>query len=271
MLSIQTEVRRLKSQFGGPGNFLYDTAESLDNEIDQAISDGIVNHSQKAAFEDGLQLLTMAAQNPGKPVDQIRSDQSALDHLESMKSIYTPAVQRGEVSVFSLYKQWKRTYSIEYFKRLIDVKEIRKNLYETGNTVQKQQMLQRELQHAYATFNYRNYDYCARFLEEILDTFQKVEPKDDILFYLGESYFALGENLTALEKGYKPIMEKYPGSSYIADVYMRSAQIAFNFKDFREVQASSQKYFDNASNIHRGELPQRETVFMQMRSNCLVR
>lgn len=258
--AIQSEVRKLKTDFGGPGNYLYDYSVELDNEIESAIQNGAIDKSQKSAFEDALQLLTLAARNPGKSFSELTKNQKSSPQLESMKkalatdqgSVYTPAVKRGEVTLYSLYREWKRTEVIDYFRRYTDVQVIRKKMFKKSSPLQKQQMLQLELTHALDSFNHRQYDYAARFLEEILNFYPKVKPHDDILFYIGESYFALGQNLTALEKGYKPLIKEYPSSSYLADAYMRSVQIAYNFKKFGKVEENARQYFATATAIHRG-------------------
>ncbi len=258
--TIQDEVRRLKPQLGGPGAPLYKAAEDLEEDIDYSIRNGIVNRSQREAYREALQLLELGARNPSlaaKKASEVnaaptRSLETVKNALGGDRNVKTPGVTSGKITIYDLFKEWKNTENVDYYKRLLDVELIRKKLYKKGNLTQKQRMFKRELEAAYRAFNSRRYDYASRLLTEILDFYKKVEPRDDIMFYLGEAFFALGENNFALEKSYLPLAAASANSSYLPSVYMRLVQIYYNKKDFAKSLEYAKKYFNVSSRIHRG-------------------
>jgi hypothetical protein len=82
LLATQKEVRRLQAGFGQPGDYLYDKAADLDAEITRIVQAGIIDKTTKAAIEDALQLLTMAADDPSiaaneDPVKNLTNEQRA--------------------------------------------------------------------------------------------------------------------------------------------------------------------------------------------------
>jgi hypothetical protein len=259
LLDIQREVKLLRPQLGGPGSFLYETAEQLEDDIDEVIDYGVINHSRKAAFEDALEMLVLASQNPGADIPQAEGREKAALQIQQMRkalggdkqSEYAAAVNRGEITLYTLYKEWKKLKKYDQYKMQTELRLIRNDILRDYNTAKKSAMVANELSYAYRAFNLRNYRLAGQILEEILYSFPNLEPRDDVLYYIGESYFAIGMMERAMRAGYEPLIAKYPSSNYYANALVRGVQKTYNEKKFEECVGLAGRFESVSSAIHK--------------------
>jgi hypothetical protein len=251
LLATQKEVRRLQAGFGQPGDYLYDKAADLDAEITRIVQAGIIDKTTKAAIEDALQLLTMAADDPSiaaneDPLKNLTNEQRARMRAAlagEKDNEYSQAITSGEISLYDLYREWRQLNTVDFFTRLTDLRLIRRDLYRRSTSLQRQAMFAIELEHALRAFNLRNYDYASRFFNEMLTFYPRIEPADDILFFLGEADFALQRFASAADRGYQPLLDRYPESAYRDRVEMRLVQIYHTQKNFINVLQHAEAFF----------------------------
>ncbi|MBN2366122.1 MAG: hypothetical protein EH225_09020 [Calditrichaeota bacterium] len=246
------ELKQLKNRLANAGISELDSfIGELENRMKLTIRSNELDFRKKKVFEDALQLLYIAEEMI--KMDQLRDPGSLDVKISRSKDQLLNAF--GEVgrldnvpldvkpTIFNLFDEWRKTDSYQFSARLMDVKVARSQLLKSGNIEDINRMFNSQLEYAYSSFNYAQYDLTDRLLEDLVDTYEKAGVKDfeDVYFYWAESNFALNRFLEAREI-YKMLLENYPATSFLPRTYARLIQIEYKFENFDEVAGYYQIY-----------------------------
>ena len=247
------ELSALKERISRTGSSkLLQFVNELQSRINVTINEGVIDFRRQKVFEDALQLLYLAEQmlnlDTGARIDSdpkiskgiLESHDKFLSAFGEQKEITFTGSFDKKATIFDLFQEWKKTNIIEYKLRWTDVSIVKNKLISEGTAAEKDRMFKRELKSAVLAFNYRYYDLADRFFEELINTYDFITSKDDIYFYWAESNYNLGR-YTIAKKYYMEVVDNYPGSPFIADVYDKLTRIGINFNDVREIR----KYYDH--------------------------
>jgi tetratricopeptide (TPR) repeat protein len=208
----------------------------LSNRIKLTIDRREIDFKKKKVFEDALQMLYVSEEMI--KLDQLQNSSEINQKIGRSKQQLLSAF--GEVpasggeyfgrkpTIYDLFVEWKKTEQVKYSLRLADVKLIRINLLKSSNADDILKMFNEQLELAYTSFNYFDYDLAERLLGDILETYPEwgIRNLDDVYFYRAEANFAL-DRLSHARDNYEELLFKYPGTSYLPRIYSRLVQINY--------------------------------------------
>jgi TolA-binding protein len=146
-----------------------------------------------------------------------------------------------DATIFNLFKEWKRTNTLNYKLRWTDVQIIKRDLLKNSTALQKEAMFKRELQSAVNAYNFGNLDLADRIFSEILNTYTFLSTKDDIYYYKAEANYFLGRYILA-EKTYLKLVDEYPTSGLATTSYGRLVKLAHHFNDYEKLDKYLQSF-----------------------------
>jgi hypothetical protein len=236
-----SEIQQLQNRLKLAGiQELGSFASDLSNRIKLTIDRREIDFKKKKVFEDALQMLYVSEEMI--KLDQLQSSSEINQKIGRSKQQLLSAF--GEVpatggqyygrrpTIYDLFVEWKKAERVKYNLRVADVKLIRINLFKSSNANDILKMFNEQLDLAYISFNYFNYDLAERLLSDLLETYPEwgIRNLDDVYFYRAESNFALNR-LSHARENYEELLSKYPGTSYLPRIYSRLVQINYTLDD----------------------------------------
>jgi|GEM_PF-6062011 len=238
------EIDQLRDRLNSANISELDTfVDELEKRISYTVNIRDVNFKKKKVFEDALQILYVSEemirldtqQNQGELTQRIGNSKDRL--LSSFGEVGEEGsgATGPRPTIYDLYVEWKRTDEVTMNVRFADVILARRNLHKSSTPDQLERMFNQQLNVAYTQFNFGDYDLAERLLGDLAKTYPEMgfTNLDDVLFYRGESNFALNRLMHAQEN-YKELLNEYPSTEYIADVYSRLVQINYTLKNPEE-------------------------------------
>ena len=238
------EIHVLKQRLRNAGiKELSGFISDLEGRIKFTVNSSEINFKKKKVFEDALQMLYVAEemikldklQEPEQTVSlNQKLSESKKDILTAFGEVSPEAVPTsGKHTIYNLFSEWKSLDRTEYSLRLTDVKLARQNLIKAADTEGILRMLNAELKMAYDYFNRERYDLSERLLNDIIDTYPGygVKNLDDVYFYRAECNFAL-DRLVRAQAMFKKLLEDYPATEYLPQIYQRLVQISYTLEDY---------------------------------------
>ena len=239
------EIHVLKQRLHNAGiNELGRFISDLEGRIKFTISSSEINFKKKKVFEDALQMLYVAEemikldqlQQPEQTVNlNQKLSESKKDILTAFGEVATSEVQTAgrRYTIYDLFTEWKKLDQKKYGLRLTDVKLARQNLIKATDTEGILRMLNAELKMAYEYFNSGRYDLSERLLTDVIETYPGygVKNLEDVHFYRGECNFALNRLMHA-ETMFQELLNDYPTTEYLAQVYERLVQINYTLENY---------------------------------------
>ncbi len=228
---------------------LNDFLDKVENTIKATLAAGKVDFQKQRAIEDAMQLLYVAEEmikmDPNAKLDKDAEFTHDLKKTEGKlvsKSLaqlsyedYQNKKSAGEkVTIYDLYREWKRAEHVNYELRWTDVEIIKKKLLRDGTAAERERMFKRELRQAATAFNYGFYDLAERSFGEILNRYSFIGQLDDCLFYKGLSNYLLDRYLAA-QSDFERFVHDYPTSPYLPKVYRYLMQISMHFSNYPKV------------------------------------
>jgi len=254
------EIGVLKYRLRNSGiNDLNRFVSDLENHITYTVNSKEINFKKKKIFEDALQMLYIAEemikldqlQQPAQTTELNqklnRSKQQLLTAFGNVPSS-SGNITGVRHSIYDLFSEWKSLDQTNYGLRVADVKLARHNLLKTSGIDEILRMFNEELELAYNSFNDEYYDFAERLLGDIIETYPNYGIKniDDVYFFRGESNFALGRLFHA-EELYTELLNLFPATSYLTEVYGRLTSIYFSVNDYRKTLEFGRQYENVAS------------------------
>lgn len=236
--NMLVEIQHLKNRLKLAGIRELDAfAADLSNRIKITIDRGEIDFKKKKVFEDALQMLYVSEEMI--KLDQLQSSSEINQKIgrskEQLLTAFGESASGGEVlylghkpTIYDLFVEWKKGEQVKYSLRLTDVKLVRLNLLKSAGPNDILRMFNEELNLAYTSYNYFDYDVAERLLGDILETYPEwgIRNLDDVYYYRAESNFALDQLLHA-RAVFEELLSKYPGTSYLPRVYSRLVQINY--------------------------------------------
>ncbi|MGH1362360.1 MAG: tetratricopeptide repeat protein [Calditrichia bacterium] len=252
-----SEIDQLKDRLNSANISELDTfVDELEKRIRYTVNIRDVNFKKKKVFEDALQILYVSEemirldtqQNQGELTQRIGNSKSRL--LSSFGEVNNdvPADEGPRATIYDLYVEWKRTDEVTLNVRFADVQLARRNLLKSSTPDELLRMFNSQLNVAYTQFNFGDYDLTELLLGDLIETFSGMgfTNLDDVYFYRGESNFALNRLMHAQEN-YKSLINEYPSTGYIAEVYSRLVQINYTLENPQETVRYAGLYQNVAS------------------------
>ena len=239
------EIQVLKQRLRSSGiNELKGFISDLEARIKFTINSSDINFKKKKVFEDALQMLLVAEEmikldqlqqpeqkgNIGERISKSKKD--LLTAFGEVPSAELP-VSGKRHTIYDLFEEWKKLDQTTYSLRLTDVKLARQNLIKATDAEGILRMLNDELKIAYEYFNNEQYDQAERLFNDVLEFYPEwgVKNLDDVYFYQAESNFAL-DRLVRSQEIFEEILQDYPTTSFLPEIYKRLVQINYTFEKF---------------------------------------
>lgn len=259
------EIQILKQRLKSSGiKELKGFVSDLEARIKFTINSSDINFKKKKVFEDALQMLLVAEEMI--KLDQLQQpEQTGSINEKINKSKKDLLTAFGEVpsaelkvsgakhTIYDLFEEWKKLDLASYSLRLTDVKLARQNLIKATDAEGILRMLNDELKIAYEYFNNQQYDQAERLLNDILEIYPKwgIKNLDDVYFYQAESNFAL-DRLVRSQEIFEEILQIYPTTSFLPEIYKRLVQINFTFEKFAQTVEYANLYENVSSQADAG-------------------
>lgn len=193
-LQLLTEIDRLERK----------ARQKADLSVLSALSDlrqKVIHIFQSPLLEGSYPLQKLSS-------SEIKTPRKNQD-IGSEPTILSPSPPSPEI----FFDQWKYTHVLSWKLKLTQYELIRAQLLNTANVQEEEQMFKRELRSALESYTQGDYVLARLQFRDIISTYGKDRLVDDILFYTGESAFALNILDDALTF-YQQVVEQYPASPF---------------------------------------------------------
>lgn len=173
--------------------------------------------------------------------DSIRAKlKTVRDNLDLMKKKnYLMPGYTSQAGLNELHMEYQKLYGVDHELTRLEALGVRNQLIKTGENDQIRSMFDRELKQAFKRFKEGSYTVSAIEFQDILTTYKTYFTEwDDIVYYLGESYFRMKDFANA-EDNYYRIVTEYPSSTFVQRALYKLVVMSYVQTDRNKMQ----KYF----------------------------
>ena len=200
---------------------------------------------------DILRILSDLKNQVSEILEQNEVSVSKIDSAEEYISMEQKEKNKDSKSNTEFLDDWKYNRIVNYKLNLMKYKLLRNRLLDMSSSSQKQRMFRKYLRTALE--NYENGDFKLTRLQfkDIINTYKEYY-LDDVLFYYGESCFALNF-LDEAASCYVKLFNEYPESAYLERSFIKLMFIYYIYNNFDKMSSVYQNLSQLKNSINEAD------------------
>ncbi len=173
-----------------------------------------------------------------------KGDHQAKINSQTQPSVSQKTISSQEMSVTlarsdDLFEQWKYNRLLDHKLKQTKYELIHARLLATATPIQKERMFRRELRDALLSYSDGDFQLSRMLFLRIVDTYPD-RRIDDVLFYAGESAYALNYLDDALAL-YRKEIQTYPNSEFTAKALVKVFNVFYIYHNYEKLYKAYEK------------------------------